>query len=355
MWRALARRPTLGTLVGGVRQASTKATAGPRTLYDKVHRPPHTPTRSRPSLSLRARPSRRRQRGRGDAHIRGIVAEKNHLPRALASPCQIWDTHLVDGTTSEVAGGTGLLYIDRHLVHEVTSPQAFEGLEKAGRRVRRPDCTLVTVDHNIPTSSRKKFKSTECAALRLFRARAAARTPRASAGWPDRTAEVRVVCAYVPVGARAQDVHRGGAVAHPGARAGGECREVWPALLRHGGQAPRRCAHHRSRARLYPAGCHVRVRRLAHGDTRRLRRTGVWDRHVGSRACVGHFDAATGAGRAACPPTRASHRRLSVRSSCPSVRGSCDHPDANQMPLSCARARSVAADESEEHAGLGRG
>ena len=57
--------------------------------------------------------------------------------------------------------GTALIYIDRHLVHEVTSPQAFEGLQVAGRPVRRPDCTLVTVDHNIPTSSRKHFKSTE--------------------------------------------------------------------------------------------------------------------------------------------------------------------------------------------------
>jgi 3-isopropylmalate dehydratase len=104
MWRLLSRRTP--TLVGGVRYAS--ATTGPRTLYDKI-----------------------------------------------------WDLHLVDGTTSDVAGGTGLLYIDRHLVHEVTSPQAFEGLEVAGRRVRRPDCTLVTVDHNIPTSSRKKFVSTE--------------------------------------------------------------------------------------------------------------------------------------------------------------------------------------------------
>ncbi len=57
--------------------------------------------------------------------------------------------------------GTALIYIDRHLVHEVTSPQAFEGLSVAGRPVRRPDCTLVTVDHNVPTTSRKKFKSVE--------------------------------------------------------------------------------------------------------------------------------------------------------------------------------------------------
>lgn len=55
---------------------------------------------------------------------------------------KIWDDHIVDGTSD----GAALLYIDRHLVHEVTSPQAFEGLEQAGRPVRRPDCTLVTVD-----------------------------------------------------------------------------------------------------------------------------------------------------------------------------------------------------------------
>ncbi|KAI7870562.1 3-isopropylmalate dehydratase [Spinellus fusiger] len=67
---------------------------------------------------------------------------------------KIWDDHVIQ-TQEE---GTTLIYIDRHLVHEVTSPQAFEGLENTGRRVRRPDCTLVTVDHNIPTHSRKNFK-----------------------------------------------------------------------------------------------------------------------------------------------------------------------------------------------------
>ena len=49
------------------------------------------------------------------------------------------------------------MYVDRHLVHEVTSPQAFDGLRAAGRPVRRPDCTLVTVDHNVPTSDRSSF------------------------------------------------------------------------------------------------------------------------------------------------------------------------------------------------------
>ena len=70
---------------------------------------------------------------------------------------KIWDDHVVEGTSD----GTALLYIDRHLVHEVTSPQAFEGLAQANRAVRRPDCTLVTVDHNVPTFSRKSFQSIE--------------------------------------------------------------------------------------------------------------------------------------------------------------------------------------------------
>ncbi|MEM9278565.1 MAG: 3-isopropylmalate dehydratase large subunit [Pseudomonadota bacterium] len=62
---------------------------------------------------------------------------------------KIWDDHLV----STEADGTSLLYIDRHLVHEVTSPQAFEGLRMAGRKVRQPEKTLAVVDHNVPTSA----------------------------------------------------------------------------------------------------------------------------------------------------------------------------------------------------------
>src|ERR687887_1632927 len=60
---------------------------------------------------------------------------------------KIWDAHVV----RDVPGEPPLLYIDLHLVHEVTSPQAFEGLRLAGRRVRRPDRTLATADHNVPT------------------------------------------------------------------------------------------------------------------------------------------------------------------------------------------------------------
>ncbi|HBQ22321.1 MAG TPA: 3-isopropylmalate dehydratase large subunit, partial [Alphaproteobacteria bacterium] len=63
---------------------------------------------------------------------------------------KIWDNHVV--TTQE--DGTSILYIDRHLVHEVTSPQAFEGLRDAGRKVRRPDATIAVADHNVPTTDR---------------------------------------------------------------------------------------------------------------------------------------------------------------------------------------------------------
>jgi len=71
-------------------------------------------------------------------------------PRTLYD--KIWDDHLVD----EQPDGTCLIYIDRHLVHEVTSPQAFEGLRTSGRKVRAPEKTLAVVDHNVPTSDRTK-------------------------------------------------------------------------------------------------------------------------------------------------------------------------------------------------------
>jgi 3-isopropylmalate/(R)-2-methylmalate dehydratase large subunit len=71
-------------------------------------------------------------------------------PRTLYD--KIWDDHLVD----EQPDGTCLLYIDRHLVHEVTSPQAFEGLRMAKRKVRAPEKTLAVVDHNVPTTDRTK-------------------------------------------------------------------------------------------------------------------------------------------------------------------------------------------------------
>ena len=71
-------------------------------------------------------------------------------PRTLYD--KIWEDHLVD----EQPDGTCLIYVDRHLVHEVTSPQAFEGLRAAGRKVHAPDKTLAVVDHNVPTTDRSK-------------------------------------------------------------------------------------------------------------------------------------------------------------------------------------------------------
>jgi 3-isopropylmalate/(R)-2-methylmalate dehydratase large subunit len=71
-------------------------------------------------------------------------------PRTLFD--KIWDAHVVE----RLPDGTCLLYIDRHLTHEVTSPQAFEGLRQAGRKVRRPDLTFAVADHNVPTSDRSQ-------------------------------------------------------------------------------------------------------------------------------------------------------------------------------------------------------
>src|SRR5437868_4920520 len=89
----------------------------------------------------------------------------NSRPRTLFE--KIWDAHVV----RQEAGEPALLYIDLHLVHEVTSPQAFEGLRAAGRQVRRPDLTIATVDHNVPTTPdreiiRDPISAQQIAALR---------------------------------------------------------------------------------------------------------------------------------------------------------------------------------------------
>ena len=72
------------------------------------------------------------------------------MPKTLYD--KIWDDHLVH----QQDDGTSLLFVDRHLIHEVTSPQAFEGLRNSNRRVRQPKLTLAVVDHNIPTTDRSK-------------------------------------------------------------------------------------------------------------------------------------------------------------------------------------------------------
>ena len=86
----------------------------------------------------------------------------NHARFSTRSGTATWSTQQPDGTC--------LIYIDRHLVHEVTSPQAFEGLRLAGRKVRAPEETLAAADHNVPTTDRrKKSRSGERAADRLAR------------------------------------------------------------------------------------------------------------------------------------------------------------------------------------------
>ena len=65
---------------------------------------------------------------------------------------KIWNDHLVH----EQKDGTSLLFVDRHLIHEVTSPQAFEGLRTSNRKVRQPKLTLAVADHNVPTTDRTK-------------------------------------------------------------------------------------------------------------------------------------------------------------------------------------------------------
>ena len=149
---------------------------------------------------------------------------------------KIWDAH-------EVADG--LLYIDLHLVHEVTSPQAFECLRLAGRTVRRPDRTLATADHNVPTDG-----STAAAQIR------------------DQLSRVQVETL--------ED----------------NCRGVRRADLLDRLGAPGDRARDRPRARRHPAGHDDRLRRLAHLDPRRLRRARVRHRHERGRARARHPDAA---------------------------------------------------------------
>src|SRR6056297_2965930 len=93
----------------------------------------------------RAEPPRRRRRPRDPSVRRPPTMSQSSAPKTLYD--KIWDAHLVH----EAEDGTSVLYIDMHLVHEVTSPQAFEGLRLAGRQVRRPDATVAVPDHNVPT------------------------------------------------------------------------------------------------------------------------------------------------------------------------------------------------------------
>ena len=79
-------------------------------------------------------------------HPGGPGCQNRGMPQTLSE--KVWDRHVVH----REAGQPDLLYIDLHLVHEVTSPQAFDGLRLHGRTVRRPDLTVATMDHNVPTT-----------------------------------------------------------------------------------------------------------------------------------------------------------------------------------------------------------
>src|SRR5215469_7859022 len=85
------------------------------------------------------------RRPRGPATLLGYT---NMNPRTMYR--KIWESHLV----REAPGEPSLIFIDRHLIHEVTSPQAFAGLKAAGRNVRRPDLTFAVMDHSVPTKNR---------------------------------------------------------------------------------------------------------------------------------------------------------------------------------------------------------
>ena len=144
------------------------------------------------------------------------------MPKTLAE--KVWERHVVHRADGE----PDLLYVDLHLVHEVTSPQAFDGLRLHGRTVRRPDLTVATMDHNVPT------------------------TPGPVTDADQRHAD-------------------GGAVEE---RAG-----VRHHALPDGLAGPGHRARDRPRAGLHAAGDGDRVRRLAHLDARRVRRAGVRHRH----------------------------------------------------------------------------
>ena len=179
-------------------------------------------------------------------------------PRTLYD--KIWDDHVI-----ETQGGASLIYIDRHLVHEVTSPQAFEGLRMTGRKVRAPEKTLAVVDHNIQTTDRTRR-------------------------------------------------HRRSREPRPGRAARGERARVRHRILQRVRPAPGHRPHHRAGAGLHPAGHDDRLRRQPHLDARRVRGAGPRHRHVRGRARARDADADPGQGQ---EHARRRRRRAAARASRP--------------------------------------
>ena len=210
---------------------------------------------SRPRLSSRseARPGsavspakavelRSDRTAEGRLSPRGLFVDKISIPaspRPMAEKRtlfeKVWDEHVVSSPPDRLP----LLYIDLHLVHEVTSPQAFDGLRAAGRRVRQPNRTVATVDHNIPTEPR---------------------------GTPITDPDCRP----------------------PDPGLAEELQGIRRPAVRHGFARPGHRARHRPRTWTHPAGHDHRLRRQPHQHAWRIRRAGIRHRHVGSRARAGH-------------------------------------------------------------------
>ena len=163
------------------------------------------------------------------------MAPQTDTPRTLAE--KVWDRHVVHRADGE----PDILYVDLHLVHEVTSPQAFESLRLHGRPVRRPDLTVATMDHNVPTT-------------------------------PGPVTD--------PISARQMEALATNA------------KDFGVTLLSHGLARPGHRPRDRSRAGLHAARAGHRLRRLAHLHARRVRRARVRHRHQRGRARPRHPDPA---------------------------------------------------------------
>ena len=233
-------------------------------------------SRERPLLQLRdpARGRARRTPRRRLPRLRAVQpADRRPLEQVVSAQTlfeRVWDAHVVVS-----ADEPSLLYVDLHLVHEVTSPQAFEGLRLAGRPVRRPDLTLATMDHNVPTDRRADHRPARAGAAR--RARAA--TARSSA------------CRCYATGSGREGI----------------VHVIGPELG------------------LDPAGDDDRLRRQPHLDARRVRGARVRDRHVRGRARARDADACRSAteddadalrrrARRSASPPRTSSSERSARS-----------------------------------------
>ncbi len=207
------------------RSSSTARTHARRGRRRHLRRRPSAPLRKPRPRSVRVR---RRRRRRTAALIR-----RQAMPKTMFE--KIWEAHEVSD---------GLIYIDLHLVHEVTSPQAFDGLRLAERKVRRPDRTLATADHNVPTDG----------------------TPTA--------AKITDVLSRKQVETLEEN-----------------CAEFGVPIYSLGSDLPGHRPRDRPRAGRDAAGHDDRLRRLPHLDARRLRRAGVRHRHLGGRARPRHADA----------------------------------------------------------------